>query len=103
MSSYRRNLEIVLDGEPFKAKTRGDDMAHAERMAARDGFTIGTGAAIAVQQRAAFLAFRRAYPDHPLGKRFGEWIEVLDDLTDLDELEAEADPLDPIPPADSDG
>lgn len=102
MSSFRKTWEVVLDGEPYKVTTKGPDMANAERMAARDGFLLNEGGAVALQQRMMFIAFRRGYPDNPLGRAFGDFVDVLDDITDQDELEA-GSPLDPIPPADTDG
>jgi hypothetical protein len=100
MSTYRRTLEVVLDGEPFKCSTKGPDIANAERMAARDGYNLGEGGAVATQQRLAFLAFRRAYPDHAVARAFGDFIDVLDDINDLDT--ESPDLLDPTLPAASD-
>jgi hypothetical protein len=103
MSTYRRDMEVVLDGQCFKIKTRGQDLANAERMAARDGFNIADGGAVAVQQRLAYIAFRRANPSHALAHAFGDFIEQLDDINDLetDAADPEAE-LDPTPPAASD-
>jgi hypothetical protein len=100
MSSYRRELEVVLDGERFKVTTRGQDLANAERMAARDGYSISDGGAVATQQRLAYIAFRRANPQHPLALAFGEFVEVLDDITDLETPDTE--PVDPTQPVDTD-
>jgi hypothetical protein len=102
MSTYRRDMEVVLDGAAFKIKTGGQDMANAERMAARDGFNIAAGGAVATQQRLAYIAFRRANPQHPCALAFGDFIEHLDDITDLETIDAEAlDELDPTRPEDT--
>jgi hypothetical protein len=101
MSTYRRELEIVLDGEPYKVKTNGQDLANAERMAARDGFNIADGGAVATQQRLAYIGFRRANPGHKLALAFGDFVGVLDDITDLDEDAAAAE-MDPTPTAGED-
>jgi hypothetical protein len=103
MSTYRRNWEVILDGESFKVNTKGPDMANAERMAARDGYTLAEGGAVATQQRLAWLGFRRAYPDHRAAKAFGDFVDVLDDINDLDATDDESpDGLDPTLPAASD-
>lgn len=96
MSSFRRPLEIVLDGESYKVTTKGPDLPNAERMAARDGYTLAEGGAVATNQRMAYLAFRRTYPDHPI-RAFGDFVDVLDDINDLDEADG-GDPLDPTRP-----
>jgi hypothetical protein len=99
MSTYRRSWEIELDGETFKVKTNGQDMANAERMAARDGYSVSDGGAVATQQRLAYIGFRRANPGHALAHAFGDFVAVLDDITDLDaetiDPEAELDPTQP--------
>jgi hypothetical protein len=103
MSSRRHEYEVILDGEPFKVRTKGPDTANAERMAARDGFNLGEGGAVATQDRMVFLAFRRDYPDHRLAKAFGDFLDVLDDINDLEADTNEPDALDPTRPADSAG
>jgi hypothetical protein len=103
MSTYRRDMEVVLDGESFKIKTRGQDMANAERMAARDGFNIAEGGAVATQQRLAYIAFRRSNPSHGCALAFGDFIEHLDDINDLEVIDADTlDELDPTQPGDTD-
>jgi hypothetical protein len=99
LSTYRRHLEVVLDGECFKVQTTGQDLANAERMAARDGYNIADGGAVATQQRLGYIAFRRANPGHPLAHAFGDWVAVLDDINDLD---TETEAADPTQPADTD-
>jgi hypothetical protein len=104
VSTYRKSWELVLDGESFKVTTNGQDMANAERMAARDGFNVGDGGAIATQQRLAYIGFRRANPGNRLALAFGDFVAVLDDITDLDAAaETSEAGLDPIRPADTDG
>jgi hypothetical protein len=97
MSTYRKSWELVVDGESFKVTTNGQDMANAERMAARDGYSVADGGAIATQQRLAYIGFRRANPGHRLAHAFGDFIAVLDDITDLDadnnDSEAGLDPI----------
>jgi hypothetical protein len=104
VSNYRKSWEIVLDGEPFKVSTNGQDMANAERMAARDGFSMLEGGAVAMQQRLAYIGFRRANPGHAFASSFPDFVAVLDDVTDLEaEASAGGEEVDPTPPADSAG
>jgi hypothetical protein len=104
MSTYRKTFEVILDGEAFKVHTNGQDMANAERMAARDGYQVGDGGAIATQQRLAYIGFRRAHPGHGLAHAFGDFVGVLDDITDLDAVADSSEAgLDPIRPAGTDG
>jgi hypothetical protein len=103
LSTYRKTWELILDGETFKVTTNGQDMANAERMAARDGYSVADGGAIATQQRLAYIGFRRANPGNRLAHAFGDFVGVLDDITDLDaENENSEVGLDPIPPAATD-
>jgi hypothetical protein len=96
MSTFRKELEIVLDGEPFKVRTNGSDQLRGE-------LELGESPAArpaAMGMRVAFVAFRRTYPDHPAAKAFGTFVDVLDDINDLD---PGPDDLDPTRPADTAG
>ena len=96
MSTFRKELEVMLDGEPFKVRTNGSDQLRAELELGESPATRPA----AMGMRVAFVAFRRTYPDHPAARAFGSFVDVLDDISDLD---PQPDALDPTRPADTAG
>jgi hypothetical protein len=105
MSSFRNEMEIVLDGEPYKARSRAIDFTNAEIQVSKEGGPGVMEQPMALRFRVAFLAFRRSYPDHDLARSYGRFMDALDDITDEAERDAAdgVDALDPIQPVDSDG
>jgi hypothetical protein len=97
---------IILEGEPYKCQTRAVDHTAAEVLTVAKGESPEKNA-IGHGFRVAFQTFRRTWPEHELAGSYGRFLDALDEV---DGLEAEAgagelepDPLDPIPPAVTDG
>jgi|SRR6516162_3733289 hypothetical protein len=105
MSTFRQDMEVVLDGEVFKCQTRAVDHTAAEVLTAKDGGTIETRP-VSHGFRIAFAAFRRCHPENDLSRSFGRFLEVLDEIrqegapTDDEGVELEPDALDPTHMAD---
>jgi hypothetical protein len=107
VSTFRRDVVITLEGEPYKCQTRAVDHTAAEVL------TVAKGEAPDRNQishgfRVAFQTFRRTHPDHELAGSYGRFLDALDEVEGLAELEPgagelEPDPLDPTRPAVSDG
>lgn len=95
MSTFRHSWEIVLDGEPFKVTTRAGDYTTAERQIARAGQRLDQSP-VSLQIRLAFVAFSRTYPEHPLARQWDPFLELFDDMVDLEDVEGiDDDLLDP--------
>jgi hypothetical protein len=93
-------MEIVLDGEVFKCRTKAVDHTTAEVMSAKDGGTIETRP-VAHGFRVAYATFRRCHPEHDLAHSFPRFLDALDEMRSLEEgTEDEPDPLDPTHQAD---
>jgi hypothetical protein len=102
MSTFRTEMEIVLDGEVFKCRTSALDHTNAELMTAKDGGNIETRQ-VSQGFHVAYCTFRRCHPEAELSRSYGRFIEVLDEVRNLEEAEGaedEPNPLDPTPPAD---
>lgn len=84
MSTFRRQMEVTLDGEPFKVTTMSKDHLRAEEAIGREKLSVDA-AALHLQIRVAFYAFGRCYPEHTLARNWGGFCEVFDDITDLEE------------------
>lgn len=107
MSTFRRDVVITLEGEPYKCQTRAVDHTAAEVL------TVARGEAPDRNQishgfRVAFQTFRRTHPEHEYAASFGRFLDALDDVEGLEPEDAggealEPDPLDPTRPAVSDG
>jgi hypothetical protein len=106
VSTFKRDVVIILEGEPYKCQTKAVDHTAAEVL------TVAKGEAPDRNQishgfRVAFQTFRRTHPEHELAGSYGRFLDALDDVEGL-EPEAEAgelepDPLDPTRPAVTDG
>lgn len=96
MSTFRRDMTIVLDGEPFKVTTSAQDNINAEVMLSKmkEAGPL-TERTQAVGILVAFCAFRRTFPDHELAQGFTRFRDVLDEMEDpeLTEKDADGDPL----------
>jgi hypothetical protein len=105
VSTFQQEMEVTLDGEVFKCRTKAVDFTNAERQLVREGGEV-TKDQMQLRFRIAHCAFRRNYPDHP-AKSFAVFLDTLDDLKEESMLEGEGDgdgdPLDPTPGAESDG
>lgn len=101
MSTFRQEMTIVLDSEPYKCQSRAMDHTAAEIMTAKEGGTIETRP-VAHGFRVAFAVFRRCYPDSEYAQSFARFLEVLDEVEDSDAGPEEPAPLDPTPPAGGD-
>lgn len=99
MSTFRRQLEVTLDGEPFKVTTMSKDHLRAEEAIGREKLSVDS-AALHLQIRVAFFAFQRCHPDHSLARNWGGFCEVFDDITDLEE-ESTGSLMDPTQLAES--
>ena len=99
MSTFRRHIQVTLDGEPYEVTTAASDQLKAEEALQRDKRDV-TLSPVAVQARVAFYAFTRCYPEHPVARNWVKFLEVFDDIDDL-EVE-EGSPLDPTQSADWD-
>ena len=99
MSTFRRHMEVILDGEPFKVTTMSKDHLKAEEAIGRDKLEVAS-AALHLQIRVAFYAFARCHPEHPLARNWNGFCEVFDDLDDLEADEA-ANVMDPTRLAES--
>jgi hypothetical protein len=91
MSTFRRRYAITLDGEKFEVTTMAADHLKSEEAVSREGREL-TQAPVLLQMRLMFYAFQRTYPDHPLQRNWQGFLQVFDDLDDLDEA---GDPMDP--------
>jgi hypothetical protein len=103
VSTFRQDIEITLDGEVFKVRSRAVDFVNAERALARDGGKVDTDQ-ISMRFRIAYTVFRRSEPEHPAARAFGVFLDVLDDIREeslLDGDDEAANPLDPTRPVDS--
>ena len=87
MSTFRRQMEVVLDGEPFKVTTMTKDHLKAEESIGREKLDIA-GSPLHLQTRVAFYAFQRCFPEHHLARNWNGFCEVFDDLNDLEAEEA---------------
>jgi hypothetical protein len=94
-------MEIVLDGESFKCRTKAVDHTTAEVMSAKDGGTMETRPA-AHGFRVAYAVFRRCNPESDYAHSFARFMDALDEMRDLEAGPDEPDPLDPTHPADGD-
>lgn len=109
MSTFRREMTVVLDGEPFKVRTSAQDNINAEVMLSKmqEAGPL-TERTQAMGILVAFCGFRRTYPDHELAQGFARFRDVLDEMQDaeLEDTDAEGDPLagtlDPTRTADGD-
>lgn len=101
MSTFRNEIEVELDGEVFKAKTRAIDYTNAEQQISKEGHDV-TQTPVALRFRVAWLAFRRAFPDDDRAKAFGRFMDALDDISEEADRDG-MDPLDPTQTADSEG
>jgi hypothetical protein len=102
VSTFRKDIEVTLDGEVFKCQTRAIDYTNAERQLVHDGGKVAE-ADIALRFRIAYCVFRRDYPEHPAAKAYGVFLDVLDDINETPDDADEGDPLDPTPWADTGG
>lgn len=98
MSQYRRHLEVILDGESFKVTTNYKDQLRAEEATGREKLDV-TASPIHMQARVSFYAFGRCHPEHPLARNWNGFIDVYDDINDL-EQEDEGSLMDPTQMAD---
>lgn len=92
MSTFRRAMEITLDGERYKVTTMSKDHLRAEEAIGRDKLDITT-APMHLQIRVAFYSFGRCHPEHPLARNWNGFVEAFDDIDDLEEREG--NPMDP--------
>jgi hypothetical protein len=102
VSTFRQDVEITLDGEVFKCRSKAVDFTNAETQLAATGITNVSEHPMALRFRWAYCVFRRSHPEHPAAEAFGRFVEALDDLREEALLEG-ASPLDPTHAADSDG
>ena len=93
MSTFRRHMEVLLDGESFKVVTMAKDHLRAEEAIAREKLSVDS-AALHLQLRVAFYSFGRCYPEHGLARNWSGFCEAFDDLNDLEE-EDQANLMDP--------
>ena|SRR5215475_6890206 len=98
MSTFRKRYAITLDGEKYEVTTMAMDHLKAEEAVARESREIQT-APVMLQLRLMFYAFGRTYPDHRLVRNWHGFLQVFDDLDDLDPNEGDA--LDPTQLADT--
>ena len=69
MSTFRRHMEVILDGEPYKVTTMSKDHLKAEEAIGREKLPLES-AAMHLQIRIAFYAFQRCYPDNALARNW---------------------------------
>ena len=98
MSTFQQDIEVTLDGEVFKCRSKAIDFTNAERQLTRDGGDVQKDP-LALRFRIAYCVFRRNYPEHPGARAFGVFVDVLDDIAEEQLLEDrdDGDPLDPTP------
>lgn len=84
MSTFRRQMEVILDGDSFKVITMSKDHLKAEEAIGREKLDI-TSAPMHLQMRVAFYSFARCYPEHQLARNWSGFCEVFDDINDLEE------------------
>jgi hypothetical protein len=97
VSTFRRQMMVTLDGEPFKVTTMSKDHLRAEEAIGREKLDVQTSP-LHLQTRVAFFSFQRCYPEHPLARNWNGFCEVFDDIDDLEEEEASAGIMDPTQP-----
>jgi hypothetical protein len=93
VSTFRRQMEVTLDGEPFKVTTMSKDHLRAEEAIGREKLPLES-ASLHLQIRVAFFSFQRCHPEHPMARNWNGFCEVFDDITDL-EAEEEGSVMDP--------
>ena len=99
MSTFQQEIEITLDGEVFKCRSKAIDFTNAERQLTRDGGEVQKDQ-MGLRFRIAYCVFRRNYPDHPAARAFGIFLDVLDDIQEestLDIDDDDGDLMDPSP------
>ena len=94
MSTFRQDMTVTLDGEPYKVQTCAADNMDAEIAVAKGGGTIESRQ-FTMAVRIAFSAFKRTYPDHPLSASFSGFHRVLDDIDRPESEHGEPDLMDP--------
>jgi hypothetical protein len=99
VSTFRRQMLVTLDGEPFKVTTMAKDHLRAEESIGREKLDIAT-APMHLQIRVAFYAFGRCYPEHRLARNWNGFVEAFDDIDDLEE-ESQGSVMDPTQPEES--
>jgi hypothetical protein len=92
MSTFRRRIGITLDGERYEVTTSASDQLKAEQAIGREKLEV-LASPLTLQARVAFNAFTRTYPDNPMARNWAKFLELFDDIDDLDAEEADA--LDP--------
>jgi hypothetical protein len=99
VSTFQQEIEVVLDGEVFKCRTKAIDWTNAERQLVRDGGEVAKDT-MALRFRLAYVTFKRCHPGESYASAFGVFLDALDDI--VDEAQAEdGDPMDPTPLAES--
>lgn len=99
MSTFRADIEVVLDGEVFKCRTKAVDYTNAERALVRDGGKVDADQ-MALRFRIAYSVFKRCEPEHPAARAYGVFLDVLDEIVEEpNRRDEEGDPLDPTHPA----
>ena len=101
MSTFQQDVEVTLDGEVFKCRSKAIDFTNAERQLVRDGGNVEKDQ-MALRFRIAYCVFRRHYPEHPAARAYGVFIDVLDDIREEalqggDDDDEGGDPMDPTP------
>jgi hypothetical protein len=90
VSTFRRDVTVTLDGEPFKCQTRAADQMAAEVMIVKAEGASPQDRPISMGFRVSYQAFKRCHPDHELAGSFTRWLDVLDEIEGLEELDGGA-------------
>jgi hypothetical protein len=99
VSTFQQDIEVTLDGEVFKCRSKAIDFTNAERQVNRDGGQVDKDA-LSLRFRIAYCVFKRNHPEDPHARAYGLFLDDLDDikeerLLDGDDGDEDGDRLDP--------
>jgi len=94
MPTFQRRFALTLDGERYELVSRPADFLAAERALGREKITNPAETApMALQFRIVFAMWGRSFPEHPAARDWPKFLELIEDIEDLEAGEGEL--LDP--------
>jgi hypothetical protein len=101
VSTFARRFAVTLDGQRFELTSRPSDFLAAERALGREKITNPAETApMQLQFRIVYAMWGRSFPEHPAARDWTKFLELVDEVEDLDAGEA-GELLDPTRPEES--